>query len=461
MFELRNENIHEEDSRMRETRNAQTSIFHFYAPHALGDQLRLLSDVLDDHPKILDCVERDFRVPDTAATGASGLSVESIFRCLLLKHILRVSYEKLSFHVSDSPTYRTFVRLQENQFPSRSGLQSTIRHISPETLEKANQILMSRLFKDNTLRLDWLRIDSTVTDSNIPEPRDSQLLNDGVRVLSRLMSQSKKKTGVRIRFTDQRKKSKSLECRIFHAKKTEKDVLYPKLMGCALLVLKQSRNAIDKVKLSAKNSKNAERWIDKVEHFIALLPIVIHQTQRRIYSDEDVPASEKIVSLFEPHTDIIVKGARDVQFGHKINLATQQDGFITYCKIEEGNPADSALYMPVLNASQRDYGTVPNSAVADGCYASQANVESAKALGVKRNVFSKMVGLTLTDMGVKRKTFELLRNFRAGVEGNISELKRAFGASKATWKGHDGFKAFVWSSVLSYNLIRLVRFSSA
>jgi IS5 family transposase len=446
---------------MRETRNAQTSIFQFYAPHALGDQLSMLSDLLDDHPLILDCVERDFRVPTTAATGASGLSVESVFRCLLLKQILKVSYEKLSFHLSDSPTYRTFARLHEDQFPSRSGLQSTIRHICPGTLEQANQILMSRLFEDNTLSLDWLRIDSTVTDSNIAKPSDSQLLNDGVRVLSRLMSQSKDVTGVKIRFTDQRKKSKSLSYRIFHTKKAEEDALYPKLLSYATLVLKQSRSAIVKVRLNAKKSENAERWIGKVEHFRALLPIVVDQTQRRVYNDEDVPASQKIVSLFEPHTDIIVKGLRDVQFGHKINLATQQDGFITYCRIEEGNPADAVLYMPVLNASQTDYQTVPNSAVADGCYASQANVKSAKALGVKRNVFSKMVGLTLTDMGVKKKTFELLRNFRAGVEGNISEFKRAFGASKATWKGHDGFKAFVWSSVLSYNLIRVVRFSSA
>lgn len=117
--------------------------------------------------------------------------------------------------------------------------------------------------------------------------------------------------------------------------------------------------------------------------------------------------------------------------------------------------------MPVLDASQTDYGIVPDTVVADGCYASQANVKLGKALGVKRNVFTKMVGLTLSDMGVKKKTFDLLRNFRAGVEGNISELKRAFGASKATWKGHDGFKAFVWSSVLSYNLRRLVRFLSA
>lgn len=189
---------------MRETRNALVSIFHFYAPHALGNQLRLLSDLLDDHPLILDCVERDFRVPDTAAIGASGLSVESVFRCLLLK-----------------------------------------------------QILMSRLLEHNTLSLDWLRIDSTVSASNIAPPKDSQLLADGVRVLSRLMSQSKDATGVKIRFSDQGKKSKSLSYRILNAKKVEKEALYRQLISCALLVSKQSRSAIDKLRLNATNPDNA------------------------------------------------------------------------------------------------------------------------------------------------------------------------------------------------------------
>ena len=116
--------------------------------------------------------------------------------------------------------------------------------------------------------------------------------------------------------------------------------------------------------------------------------------------------------------------------------------------------------MPVLDACQNDYEQRPAAVVADGGYASQANVSQARASGVKQAVFNKPVGLSYHQMGVKKKTFEVLRNFRAGIEGNISELKRAFGMNKATWKGHDGFKAYVWSSVLSYNLIRMVRFSS-
>jgi len=185
---------------------------------------------------------------------------------------------------------------------------------------------------------------------------------------------------------------------------------------------------------------------------------VIEQTERRVIQGERVPSSDKIVSLFEPHTDIIVKVFRDVQYGHKINLSTEVRGFITALTIEEGNPSDKALFLPVLDYHRCVLGKRPRSVVADGGYASQANVAAGRAMGLKHVVFHKPVGVSLTAMGVKSKTFTALRRFRAGIEGNISELKRAFGATKATWKGHDGFRAFVWASALSYNLVRLARF---
>ena len=165
--------------------------------------------------------------------------------------------------------------------------------------------------------------------------------------------------------------------------------------------------------------------------------------------------------MFEPHTDIIVKTNRDVQYGHKLNLATQSEGFVTYLNIENGNPSDKILFTPVLDAYEKDYGTVPMQTVADGGYASKENVEQGRDKGVSRAVFNKRCGLGYHQMGVKKKTFDKLRNFRAGVEGNISELKRALGMDKARWKGDEGFAAYVWSSALSYNLVRMVRFSSA
>jgi IS5 family transposase len=281
-----------------------------------------------------------------------------------------------------------------------------------------------------------------------------------VRVLSRLLSKSRESTGVKIRFTDKRKESKSLSYQIFNAKKAEKDRLYPKLLQTVNVVLKQVERALKQIKSEGNDSERQTNWIYQIEHYRDLLLKVVDQTKRRIIGHENVPSSEKIVSLFEEHTDIIVKGFREVQYGHKINLSSDTDGFITYLAIEKGNPSDADRFISVIDGHLSTFRKAPSATVCDGCYASLDNIENAKALGVKRVVFHKKCGLSYLKMGVKKKTFEKLKNFRAGVEGNISELKRVFGVSKAMWKGLDGFKAFVWSSVISYNLVRLARADS-
>jgi IS5 family transposase len=119
---------------MRETRNAQASVFDFYSEHDKGKQLKALSDLLDQHPSILTLIEHDFSKHDVANTGAKGLSLESIFRCLILKLALRASYRALEFALSDSPSYRSFARLRGAEAPSRSALQATVRWVSPQTL---------------------------------------------------------------------------------------------------------------------------------------------------------------------------------------------------------------------------------------------------------------------------------------------------------------------------------------
>lgn len=445
---------------MRETRVPQISIFEFYSEHELGKQLKTLSRLLDEHAAIvLPLIENDLVDKATKSVGRYGLSVETVFRCLLLKQMLQISYDDLAFHLSDSLSYRTFARLAGGMNPKKSSLQSTIRRIKPETLESIFQLLSFTYFDNGVISLEKIRIDSTVVKSNIAPPSDSQLLNDGVRVLSRLLAKSQAMTGVKTRFTDQRKAAKSLSFRIFNAKKPEKEALYPKLLQIVYVVLKQVDRALCQVRLNG-NGETQAKWLDQVEHYRALLLKVIDQTQRRVFHGENVPSSEKIVSLFEAHTDIIVKGSRDTLYGHKINVSSDSKGFITYLAIEDGNPNDADRFLPIIHGHLETFGEVPVSTVSDGCYASLDNVYEARALGIKRVVFHKKRGLSFADMGVKKKTFERLRNFRAGIEGNISELKRVFGVSKATWKGLEGFKAFVWSSVISYNLVRLARAES-
>jgi IS5 family transposase len=442
---------------MRETRKLQASLFDNYAKHEFGIQLKALSELLDEHTEILPLIEKDLVGPLVKKVGRCGLSVESVFRCLLLKQQLQVSYEQLSFHLSDSMSYRTFTRLPEGLSPSSSGLQSTIRSIRPETLEKVYEVLSIKWIEEGKMSLEKSRIDSTVVKSHITPPSDSQLLNDSVRVLSRFFAKSQSETGVKIRFTDKRKASKSLAFAIFNAKNAIKETLYPEMLILARVVLRQADRALKKVKAEGESTLKTQKWIGGVEHFRSLLSQVIDQTQSRVIDKKSVPASEKIVSIFEEHTDIIVKGFRDVQYGHKVNLSTEDNGFITCFSIEKGNPADKDLFLPVLDAHTKNYKRLPTSTVCDGGYASKKNASDGRSLGLKHAVFHKRVGISYQDMGVKIKTFKKLRNFRAGVEGNISELKRAFGAGKAKWKGHDGFKAFVWSSVLCYNLVRMAR----
>ena len=325
---------------MRETRVAQISIFENYSQHEFGVQLKQLSNILDRYPEILALIEKDLIDPACKKVGCNGLAVESVLRCLLLKQQLRCSYEQLAFHLSDSTSYRAFTRLSDNVCPSRSGLQSVIRKIKPKTLEAVHQFLAVEFLESGTISLDKIRIDSTVVKSNITPPSDSQLLNDSVRVLSRLLAKSDHFTGLKIRFTDKRKASKSLAFQIFNAKNVQKEVLYPDLLKLARIVLRQVMRGLAKVQAECASSESMLKWVAKVEHYRDLLLKVVNQTERRVINKEQVHSSEKIVSIFEAHTDIIVKGYRDIQYGHKINLASDSSGFITYLAIEEGNPAD-------------------------------------------------------------------------------------------------------------------------
>ena len=200
----------------------------------------------------------------------------------------------------------------------------------------------------------------------------------------------------------------------------------------------------------------ATLWKAEFRHYRPLIERIIAQTERRVHG-ETVAASEKIVSLFEPHADIIVKGGRDVQYGHKLNLTTGRSGLILDLVIEAGNPADSERFLPMLKRHIAFYGQAPRQTAADGGFASRDNLAQAKALGVQDAAFHKKAGLRIMDMVKSNWVYRKLRNFRAGIEADISCLKRAYGLARCLWRGLDHFTAYVWSSAVAYNLALFAR----
>jgi IS5 family transposase len=200
-----------------------------------------------------------------------------------------------------------------------------------------------------------------------------------------------------------------------------------------------------------------EHWRAAVAHYLPLIARVIVQTRRRVLDGEIVPANEKLVSLFEPHADIIVKGGRQVQYGHKLNLTTGKSGLILDVVIETGNPADAERFVPMLDRHIARTGAAPRQTAADGGYASRANLAAAKARGVADVAFHKKCGIAITEMVKSPWVYRRLRNFRAGIEAAISCFKRAYGAARCTWRGLDHFKAYIWSAVVAHNLVLFAR----
>ena len=197
-----------------------------------------------------------------------------------------------------------------------------------------------------------------------------------------------------------------------------------------------------------------ESWCTETRSYLDVIERVVQQTERRVFDGETVPAGEKVVSLFEPHVDIIVKGGRRTHYGHKINLSTGRSALVIDVVVEDGNPADSTRCLPMLKRHVETYGEPPQRAAFDGGYASSSNLDEAKKLGVEHVVFHKKCGLEQTDMTPSAWIYGQLKRFRAGVEAGISYLKRCFGLDRCNWSGRERFHAYVHSAVFAHNLMR-------
>ena len=432
-------------------------------PHAM--ELKLISRILDSTPTINELAWQELtQNVENFGTGAEGMSAEQVVRCAIVKQMEDYSYDELAFHIVDSSCYRSFCRIGiAHKGFKKSALCHNIKALSAATWEAINRILVAYAKDKKIEKGREVRIDSTVVSSNIHTPSDSSLLWDAVRVLTRLLTQAKGQfQGFDILFTDHTTRAKRRMIAVMNARdRNSRKKHYLDL----LKVTRKSFNyaqrtlAFLKVYLSADPAQiaMAQKMAEELETYTERTARVIDQTERRVVHGESVPASEKIVSIFEPHTDIIVKDHRDTFYGHKLCVTGGASNLIIDCVICDGNPADSTMTDQMLDRQRGLYGRYPLKVALDGGFASKENLNSAKSKHIKDVCFAKKRGIEVEEMCRSPWVYRRLRRFRAGVESGISWLKRCFGLCRCTWKGLQSFKSYVWASIVSANLLTLAR----
>lgn len=448
---------------MRRKFNPQLNLFSAMARNKIAKELQLMSQVLDAIPIVLDVVYQDLVRSACPTTGREGMTADQVLRCALLKQYRQLTYEELAFHLENSTSFRGFSRLDMGQYPCKSILQRNIKALREETWETINRVILGYAKQEKVESGRKVRIDATAVETDIHHPTDSTLLADGVRIITRWLGEGKRLSPPpSYTYSDHRRVVKKRVLLILNAKKEAvRQGAYRDLLLYAGKVREYALAAIPE--LSAHQARETVDFFagkilaEKLARAVGLLGKVIDQTDRRVFKGEQVPASEKVVSFFEDHTDIIVKKRRETEYGHKIFLTGGVSTMILDCLIVRGNPADTTLYGPLLTRQQELYNRMPRQVSADGGFASKDNLAFAKEHKVKDAVFAKKRGLSVLDMAKSAWVYKVLRNFRAGIEAGISTLKRAFGLDRCTWKGWEGFGRYVWSSIVSYNLLVLAR----
>lgn len=446
---------------MRQKRDPQGNLLHLMARNKVARELEAISQVLDQNPGILDLIFQDLVEYQRTDTGRDGMTAEQVLRCAILKQYRDLTYEELAFHLEDSMAFRSFSRLKMGQYPSGSTLQENIKDITAFTWEAVNRVLLEHAAQQKVEKGRTVRLDSTAVETHIHHPTDSTLLLDGIRVITRLLQAGKDLNPTPwYTFADHQRAAKKRGLQILNARKDQvREKAYRELLSLARKVLGYARQAVTELKgfvgADLEETIAAHKILAQLEKAVSLLPRVMDQTECRVIRGEKVPAGEKVVSFFECHTDVIVKGRRDTQYGHKIFLSGGRSGLILDCVIVRGNPADAAMFPDLLSRQEAIYGRVPLKTAADGGFASGDNLRLAKTQGVKDVMFAKKRGLGVLEMVKSLWVYKKLRNFRAGIEANISRLKRAFGLDRCNWQGWPGYRQYVWSAIVSYNALVL------
>jgi transposase, IS5 family len=431
--------------------------------------LQAISDFLDDHEELVartrDDLRRGLKKPDT---GRNGLAPQEVLRSLILMRVKNWDYRELRERIADGCTLRLFTGLRCRPVPKHNAFHRAFVCLTPATLRAINDLVVKAAVDLGLEDGTKLRVDTTVVQTDIHYPTDSTLLWDLVRVLCRLMGRLGKLLGRRIngfrnRTRAARRRMQALQRMSATQRRGQQTAKYRELIGIAEEVVACARSALEAPRKARGSDLFCDLAIaglhDEIAHYCGLADRVIDQARRRAIDGAQVPNSEKIFSIFEPHTDLIKRGKvrTPVEFGHKVLLAESVRGLITHYQVLKGNPPDEQHVGRSLQRHKQAFGRVPELYAADRGFFSERNLTLCAHRGVKLVCIPQSGGKRAPERQAREKEpgFKQGQRFRAGIEGRISVLFRGRGMKRCLAQGIERFELLVGAAVLANNLMRI------
>lgn len=412
-------------------------------------ELGLIDTILEQHPHLIALLEEDItRGQKSSVFGRKDTpSVEQIVRAAIYKELKGLDYRDLEFHQTDSRICALFIKIDELRPYSFQMYQNYISKISPDNLQKLLFELNKLAIESGIEDLQSIRQDSTVVESTIHYPTNNSLLWDSIKEAYRLLGHLKEELGS-LTYRDYSVQAKKTYFKINNTKGDKRKDLFYKQFTLFIQTINQVSNVIKK---KATSNIRTKGLIMALEQHAEVMKWVYDIAYRKEIKGEKVPNDEKLFSIYEYHTDIIVKGSREVQFGHKVDLVSGRSNLVLRCDVLCGNPKDSNQFTPALDSIIENYGIVPRDCATDGGYASLANQADAIGKGVVNVVFNKIIG-SLQNITSSKNMETRLKKWRSGAEAVISNIKRGFNLARCAWKGWEHFVAKVLWSVIAYNI---------
>ena len=413
------------------------------------------------------------RHPRSRSRGRPGTPAETVLRLLILKHVRTWSYEVLEREVRANLVYRDFTRVGAGKMPDSKTMGRWGTALKPEVLKQVHERMVTIARDKGAIAGRRMRVDTTVVETNIPHPTDSTLLGDGVRVLTRTMRKITEivgKAGTKLRDRSRSVKLRLLEIgRVRRAKgPINQDKLkqrYRQLLNTTSRVVGQAKRFSEEITQGIKRSKDVLKQLaleglrQELDEMTSRVRQVMKQTRARIFHG-NTRSQGKLLSLFEPSTEVIRKGkaGKPNEFGKMVKLQEAENQIITDYAVYAQRPYDSELLIAAIDTHQTLLGRVPHLVAADAAFYSTKNEAAAKAKGVKRICVPNRATKSAERKREQRKRwFRNGQKWRTGCEGRISVVKRRNGLSRCRYKGFTGMNRWVGLGVIADNVVNIGR----